>query len=536
MTRNSDTQLTVGQASIKLLEAYGVDTVFGIPGVHTLEFCKGLNQSPIKHVQARNEQGAGFMADGYARVSNRPGVALLISGPGVTNAATAMGQAYADSIPMLVLSADAASHTLGKGLGYLHEVTSLTDATAPLTAFSATAMTAEEVPALFARAFSVFSSQRPRPVHIAIPIDVLEMPATGHWKAIDLPRLPAPATETIERACELLSSATQPMICVGGGATLAGGPITEIAEKLGAAVISSIAGKGIVPGAHPLSLGGGVARAEVQEYLQNADVVLAIGTELSEVDSFEKTLEINGKIIRIDIDPNKMNDLYPAEVELLGDAKPSCEAIAAALNETKARSQTAAEVAAIKQQLRTRLSAGEVRHRKALDLLRDALPADTIVMADVCQLVYTGAFAFDVAAPRLWNYPGGYCTLGSAMPDAIGAKLARPDKPVVAFAGDGGFMFTVQELVTGAELGLPLPIILWNNDGLKQIQDDMVLRGIELVGVTGINPDFMALAKACRCNATRATTAEELRTALQEAFSADRPTLIEVGEQDAWLN
>ena len=130
MTMNSDTQLTVGEASIKLLEAYGVDTVFGIPGVHTLEFCRGLNQSSIRHVQARNEQGAGFMADGYARVSNRPGVALLISGPGVTNAATAMGQAYADSIPMLVLSADAASHTLGKGLGYLHEVTSLTDATA----------------------------------------------------------------------------------------------------------------------------------------------------------------------------------------------------------------------------------------------------------------------------------------------------------------------------------------------------------------------------------------------------------------------
>ena len=540
MTMNSDTQLTVGEASIKLLEAYGVDTVFGIPGVHTLEFCRGLNQSSIRHVQARNEQGAGFMADGYARVSNRPGVALLISGPGVTNAATAMGQAYADSIPMLVLSADAASHTLGKGLGYLHEVTSLTDATAPLTAFSATAMTAEEVPALFARAFSVFTSQRPRPVHIAIPIDVLEMPATGNWEAIELPRLPTAASEKIEQACALLSSATQPMICVGGGATLAGDAITDIAEKLGAAVISSIAGKGIVPGAHPLSLGGGVTRAEVQEYLQQADVVLAIGTELSEVDSFAKTLEINGKIIRIDIDNSKMNDLYPAEVELLGEAKSSCEAIATALDNSPEdltpRPQTVAEVAAIKQQFRTRLSTGETRHRKALDLLRDALPANTIVMADVCQLVYTGAFAFDVAAPRLWNYPGGYCTLGSAMPDAIGAKLARPDTPVVAFAGDGGFMFTVQELVTGAELGLPLPIILWNNDGLKQIQDDMVLRGIGLVGVTGINPDFMALAQACRCNATRARTAEELRTALQDAFAADRPTLIEVGEQDAWLN
>ena len=277
-------------------------------------------------------------------------------------------------------------------------------------------------------------------------------------------------------------------------------------------------------------------RAEVQQYLKQADLVLAVGTELSEVDCFGGTLEINGKIIRVDIDTCKMNDRYPAEVAVLAGAKSSCEAIAAELGEVSPRLETAAEVAAIRQMFRSRLSASEVRHRKALDLLRETLSAETIVMADVCQLVYTGAFAFDVAAPRHWNYPGGYCTLGSALPDAIGAKLARPDTPVVAFAGDGGFMFTVQELVTGAELGLALPIILWNNDGLKQIQDDMKLRDIGLVGVSGINPDFMALAQACHCHTTRAETAEALSTAIQDAFAADRPTLIEIGEQDAWLN
>ena len=536
MTMNTETELNVGEACIKLLEAYGVDTVFGIPGVHTLEFCRGLDNSPIRHVQARNEQGAGFMADGYARACARPGVALLISGPGVTNAMTAMGQAYADSIPMLVLSADTASHTLGKGLGCLHEVQSLTNTTASLTAFSATAMTAEEVPELFARAFSVFCSERPRPVHIAIPIDVLELPASGDWNAIELPHRVTPTARKVERACELLRGAKQPMICVGGGATLAGAAISEIAEKLGAAVISSINGKGIVPSMHPLSLGGGVARAEGQEYLQKADVVLAVGTELSEVDSFEKTLEINGKIIRVDIDTSKMNDIYPAEVALLGGAKASCEAIARELGEVSARTETADEVAAIKRAMRSRLGVGEVRHCKMLDLLRETLPPETIVMGDVCQLVYTGAFIFDVAAPRLWNYPGGYCTLGSGLPDAIGARLARPDTPVVTLAGDGGFMFTAQELVTGAELGLAIPIILWNNEGLKQIQDDMIARDIGLVGVTGINPDFMTLAQACHCHAVRAETAEQLRSAIADAFSADRPTLIEVREQDAWLN
>jgi thiamine pyrophosphate-dependent acetolactate synthase large subunit-like protein len=196
-------------------------------------------------------------------------VALVISGPGVTNALTAIGQAYADSIPVLMLSADAASYTLGKGWGCLHEVPSLTDTTAPLTAFSATAMHPEEVPGLIARAFSVFSSERPRPVHIAIPIDVLAMPAGGDWEAIEVPARPAPTAKKIQRACELLRGARQPMICVGGGAWLASDAITEIAERLGAAVIGSTAGKGIIDDSHPLSLSAGTVRGEVQRSAPN---------------------------------------------------------------------------------------------------------------------------------------------------------------------------------------------------------------------------------------------------------------------------
>jgi thiamine pyrophosphate-dependent acetolactate synthase large subunit-like protein len=327
MTTNGE--LNVGEATIKLLEKYGVDTLFGIPGVHTLDFCRGLNMSSIRHVQARNEQGAGFMADGYARASGKPGVALVISGPGVTNALTAVGQAYADSIPLLMLSSDAASYTIGKGWGCLHEVPSLTDTTAPLTAFSATAMSPEEVPGLIARAFSVFASERPRPVHIAIPIDILAMPAGGDWEAIELPR-----------ACELLRNAKQPMICVGGGAWLASEAITELAERLGAAVIGSTAGKGIIDDSHPLSLSAGTVRGE--------------------------TLEINGKIIRVDLDPRKMNDLYPAAVAIIGGAKTTTEAIARQLGEVEARTETAAEVAAIRSEILANLSDSEVRHCKTL--------------------------------------------------------------------------------------------------------------------------------------------------------------------------
>ncbi len=530
------TTLTVGQAVIKLLEQYGVDTLFGIPGVHTLDFCRGLNISHIHHVQARNEQGAGFMADGYARASGRPGVALVISGPGVTNALTALGQAYADSIPVLLLSADAASHTLGKGWGVLHEVPCLTDTTKPLTALAATAMAPADVPELLAKAFSIFASERPRPVHIAIPIDVLAMPVEDEWHAVTLPERPTASTHNIKTACQMLSQASHPMICVGGGAWRAGDQITQIAEKLGAPVIASTAGKGILDDNHPLSLSAGTVRGEVQQYLKQADVVLAIGTELSEVDSFVETLEINGQVIRIDIDPRKMTDLYPADLALIADAGQAAEAINNGLTDSAARQQSHAEVAEIRKAILNNLSIRESRHCIALDVLRETLDDNTIVMTDICQLAYTGAFAFNVSAPRQWNYPAGYCTLGCGLPDAIGAKLALPDTPVICFAGDGGFMFTVQELVTAAELNLPIPIILWNNNALQQIKDDMLAREIEPVGVLGINPDFVALARSCHCLAISIDSAEGLKEEVKKAFQADRPTLIVINENDAWLD
>ncbi|MEM7561504.1 MAG: 5-guanidino-2-oxopentanoate decarboxylase [Pseudomonadota bacterium] len=535
MSEIMNTEFNVGEATIQLLEAYGVDTVFGIPGVHTLDFCRGLNKSSIRHVQARNEQGAGFMADGYARASGKPGVALTISGPGVTNALTALGQAYADSIPLLLISSDAASYTLGKGWGCLHEVPCLTDTTAPLCAFSATAMSAEEVPGLIAKAFSVFSGERPRPVHIAIPIDVLAMPAEGNWIPSELAERPVPTRRKIEKACTLLESASRPVICVGGGAWLASDAITQIAEKLGAAVIASTAGKGFIDDSHPLSLSATTVRPEVQEYLAQADVVLAVGTELSEVDSFVELLEINGQIIRVDIDPHKMNDQYTAKLAIIGGARTTCEAIAAQLETQTPRSETVAEVNALRQQISNNLTDSEKRHRRALNVLREALPDDTVIMGDICQLVYTGAFEFDVANPRLWHYPAGYCTLGCGLPDAIGAMLALPQTPVVTFSGDGGFMFTVQELVTAAELGLSLPIILWNNNGLKQIQDDMKAREIPLVGVEGINPDFIGLAQSCGCHAVYVDNANELKQQVSGALDSDRPTLIEIREFDPWL-
>ena len=204
--------VSCGEALISLLESYDVDTVFGIPGVHTLDLYRGLAHSNIRHVQARNEQGAGFMADGYARLGGKPGVCVLISGPGVTNACTPMGQSFADSIPVLVISSTTASYSLGKGWGCLHEVTDLEAVTRPLTALSATAGSPDDLEELIGQAFSIFASERPRPVHIAIPIDVLAQPVSTTWQRRVVPAPPAPAGSAIREAAALLHQAERPLI------------------------------------------------------------------------------------------------------------------------------------------------------------------------------------------------------------------------------------------------------------------------------------------------------------------------------------
>ncbi len=534
--------MTCGEATMRLLAQYGVTTVFGIPGVHTLDMCRGLtgggNSGAIRHVQARNEQGAGFMAEGWARATGEVGVAVVISGPGVTNASTALGQCYADSLPMLLISAEPDSHTIGKGWGVLHEITEQRRVTEPLTALSVTAQRASDVPGFLARAFSIFASQRPRPVHISLPLDVQAEIVDEDWRPVTLPAKSQASNELIARAAEMLKAAKRPLIMIGGGATAAGSDLTAIAEALGAGVISSTAGKGIVADNHPLHLTGPTVRPEARAYLSKADVILAVGTELAETDSFVERMPLQGELIRVDIDPHKMNDFYPAALGIIGDAGPAMTALRVALegfDGEKRRVAAEAEIAETRTQIGANLSAPEAKHSRLLDLMRRIAPPETVFSGDACQLVYTGAFAFDLPGPRQWFYPAGFCALGNALPNGIGAKMAKPDAPVVVMAGDGGFMFTMPELVTAAELGLSLPIIIWENGGLKQIQDDMDIRDIERVGVEGINPDFVALAQACHCNGVHADSEVSFETEFKAALRTDRPSVIVVKEDDPWL-
>ena len=524
--------MTCGAATIRLLEKYGINTVFGIPGVHTLDFCRGLGEG-VRHIQARNEQGAGFMAEGWARATGEPGVALVISGPGVTNASTAIAQAYADSLPVLLLSAEPASYTIGTGWGVLHEITEQKKVTEPLTAFSATAHRAQDVPELLARAFAVFVSQRPRPVHISIPIDVQSEIVDDEWQPVIPPKLPSASVDQVNIVTKLLKGAKSPMIMVGGGAWQAGNELTAIAEQTGAIVIASTAGKGIVADNHPLSLSASTVRPEVLQLLPEADVILAVGTELSETDSFVERMNFTGKLIRVDIDPTKINDFYPADIGIVADAKSVMEQVHAALGSHNSDRREIAEnkVHEVRAEIKAGLTPSERQHVAVLEALAMVAPDDLIWAGEACQLVYTGAFAMPMHGPRRWFYPAGYCALGNALPNAIGAKLARPDSPVAVLAGDGGFMFTMPELVTAAELGLALPVIIWENGGLKQIQDDMDGRQIARVGVEGVNPDFVMLAKACHCHGVDTHSLQEMQDVFQAAFKADRPTVIVVHEQ-----
>jgi thiamine pyrophosphate-dependent acetolactate synthase large subunit-like protein len=522
-----------GHAVISLLETYGVDTVFGIPGVHTLELYRGIADRKMRHVGVRHEQGAGFIADGYARASGKPGVCCLITGPGLMNAATPIGQAYSDSVPVLVLCTVNARSDLGKGRNRLHEISDQRAAIAPLTAFTRTVMDASEMAKAVSDAFAVFETQRARPVVLEYPLDVLSAPAdVGHPKPVHGAR-PKAAKADLEAAAKLIDAAQRPLLLVGGGTVDCAPAVRSFLEKSGALGVTTTAGKGVIPASHPQSLGSALLTKPVQEYLAAADVVIAAGTEMAETDSWVDHLNIPGKIIRVDLDAFTLTRDYPPAVGILADAGETLTALTDLIK--AGRKPDIARAAALREQVQANLTPLERKHVKVLGALREALPGDGIVVTDMTQIAYTANYNFPCDEPRCYFHPCGFGTLGYAMPAAIGAKIACPDRAVVAVAGDGGFLFTVQELGTAVELGLPLPIVIWNNDAFGQIAQNMRDFGIGEVGVRPRNPDFQALGKAYGARTVKAESLAGLTDAIKAALKADGPTLIEVHEQAPFL-
>ncbi len=524
-----DIRPTCGEALVRLLEAYGVDTVFGIPGVHNLELYRGFRGSPIRHILPRHEQGAGFMADGYARITGRPGVCFLITGAGVTNCATPMGQAFSDSVPMLVLSSENPRQTLGKGYGCLHEITDQAAVTRPLCAFSETPTDPEDVRGLVARAFDQFASKRPRPVHLSLPLDMLAERTRKDWVPRPIATLPDADPEQVEEAAMLLSQAVRPLILIGGGARGAARDILALAERLDSPIVATVAGKDILPADHPLFLGGLLMSTIGDRILAEADVVLAIGTELSPNNSYSDSVVIPGQMIRIDIDPGEFDQRHNTAVAIRADAGLAVEALLNALGPLGDERDGTARTAAY----RAEPSHGflpdlEPRHQPILDAIRSSLPEGGILVGDMTQVIYTAITQLDLPKGARFLFPSGYGTLGYALPAAIGAKIGAPDRAVLAVAGDSGFLYTAPEMAVAAEEGLNVVALVWNNRALGQIRDDMVSRNIVTVGVTPEPPDFEYLAKAFRWSYTKPTRAADIAPALTAAFAAKGPVMIEV--------
>ena len=521
---------------IALLEAYGVDTVFGIPGVHTVELYRGLAGSRIRHVTPRHEQGAGFMADGYARAGGRPGICFVITGPGLTNIVTAMAQAYADSVPMLVISSVNAGATLGQGTGQLHELPDQQGLAAKVAAFSHTVREAAELPGLLARAFALFESFRPRPVHLEIPIDLLGAPV-GDLPVPQRPRAaprPMPDAAALDGAAALLGASRQPLILAGGGARNAGPALRALAERLDAPVVMTVNGRGLLPPEHPLGISVSASLPAVRALIAAADTVLAIGTELGQTDYdmyAEGGFTIPGRLIRLDIDAGQLQRNGLPEIALQGDAAAGCAALLARLPGASAEHGAAAHCAETRATARRAFGPVMASDLALLEAARDTLPGAPMV-GDSTRQVYAGNLGFAASAPGLWfNAATGYGALGYGLPAAIGAGLARPGQPVLCLAGDGGLQFTPAELGTAIEAGVKVILLLLNNFGYGEIKAVMQASGVTPIGVDLHTPDFQLLARAYGWSAEMLARPEDLPARLTAAAVSGRPTLIELRDR-----
>ena len=527
---------SVGEALIAGLAERGVDTIFGIPGVHTLELYRGLTTSGVRHVTPRHEQGAGFMADGWSRVSGRPGVCLVISGPGVTNVLTPIAQARHDARPLLVLSGVVSRGQRGRGA--IHDLPDQAALTRTLTRLTLSIDEPAQLAGALDAAWAVLEGRQgpPGPVHLQVPVDVLRMVAEAPPTAATTVPAVLPSREAIERAIGVLATAERPAIVLGGGARDAGPAALELAERIGAPVGLTINGKGAVPATHPLCVPSRMMVAPFDRLFLDADVLLAVGTQLSELDwwALEGLFAPAGRIIRVDLDAAVLDAGAGAEIPLLGDAGAVLRALAARLPGGCAGPGAAAaagRVAAASAACRWPESVSA--HLPLVRALDSVLPADRIVAVDSTQPGYAANHALDVELPGSWLMPIGYGCLGSALPMAIGACLAAPHRPVLALAGDGGALFTLPELAAARDLGLSLPLVVWNNSGYGEIRDAMREAEVELLGTEASAVDLPRVAEGFGCVGARAESLDHLQELVATALTAPVPTLIEVTPRTA---
>ncbi len=535
---------TTARAVLETLRGYGIDTVFGIPGTHSLEFYRPLRELGIRPITTRHEQGASYGADGWSQVRGLPGVVITTSGPGLLNSLSGAATAYAESRPMILLSPGRPVGHDFRDIGSLHETKNPSAAVNAIVGVSRRVTSAAEAVTMIHDAMRDFAHSRPRPIHIEIPLDILEAPADVPESATAPRPLgePAPAPEAdVAAAVEALAASERPVILAGGGSLAAGSHLLELAELLEAPVITTTNGKGAIPEKHRLSLGADLRLSTAHEFLRSRDALLVIGSKVGEAELWGGDITPQGPVVRVDIMRDQMLCNLTPDVEVPGNSAAVVPQLLAGL---RARADAggsgdavgSGDVAgsddvAVAPSARTAPDLREVfdamdeegrtwaPELAALnETIMDVVPDDTILAGDSSQVTYMGSTTFFRApVPHSLLYMGTYATLGYGLPAAIGAKLAAPERPVVCLVGDGALMFSIQELMTAVELGLDLPVICVDNGGYGEIRQNMVDRSIQPLGVDLVQPDWVRLAEgfgATGLPATMDTLADTVRTAL----------------------
>ncbi len=522
------TSSTGGEAIVSGLVAHGVDTVFGLPGAQIYGLFDAFQQAQLKVIGARHEQACGYMAYGYARSTGRPGVFSVVPGPGVLNAGAALLTALGSNEPVLCLTGQVPTAFLGKGRGHLHE---MPDQLATLRTFVKWADRIEypdAAPALVSRAFQEMLSGRRGPVALEMPWDVFTQRAqTGLSKPFDPFPAPQPDPERVKAAAALIAGSKTPMIFVGSGAIHARDEILELAELIDAPVVAFRSGRGIVSNAHDL----GLTMAAAYKLWPKTDLMIGIGTRMElPASSFRWPFQPDGlKSIRIDIDPSEMRRLAP-DAAVVADARAGTSDLLAAVRKAGYR-KTSGRRAAIREASAAALEQiQKIQPQMAyLNILREVLPSNAIVTDELSQVGFASWYGFPIYEPRTFITSGYQGTLGSGFPTALGAKVANPNRPVVAITGDGGFMFGVQELATAVQFNIGVVTLVFNNNAYGNVRRDQRERfDGRVVASDLVNPDFVKLAESFGVGAARVTSPQEFRPALEKALADSGPYLIDI--------
>ncbi len=522
------TSTSGGEAIVNGLVAHGVDTVFGLPGAQIYGLFDAFHQAQLKVVGARHEQACGYMAFGYARASGRPGVFSVVPGPGVLNAGAALLTAFGCNEPVLCLTGQVPTNFLGKGRGHLHE---MPDQLATLRTFVKWADRIEYpdvAPSMVSRAFQEMLSGRRGPASLEMPWDVFTQRAqVAPSKPFELFPAPQPDPDRIKAAAALIAASKAPMIFVGSGAIDASEEILELAEMIDAPVVAFRSGRGIVSNAHEL----GLTMAAAYKLWPETDLMIGIGTRMElPASGFRWPYQPPGlKSIRIDIDPVEMRRVV-SDAAVVADAKAGTSELLAAVRKA-GTTRTSGRRAAIREATATaQREIQRIQPQMAyLKILREVLPDNAIVTDELSQVGFASWYGFPVYQPRTFITSGYQGTLGSGFPTALGAKVANPDKPVVAITGDGGFMFGVQELATAVQFNIGVVTLVFNNNAYGNVRRDQRERfDGRVVASDLVNPDFVKLAESFGVAAARVTSPETFRAALEKALADGGPYLIDI--------